>query len=109
MKEASSQKATPGFDAATGTSSEGYSRGTNKYAKNQHTGHSNDGREVNFGRGPTGGGTKMPTCDRELFKGSAQVRTPGGTRAFEPSATKNYKGNADSINVGRGPTKGNQL
>ncbi len=109
MKEASSQKATAGFDAATGTSSEGFSRGPNKYAKNQHTGHSNDGREVNFGRGPTGGGTKMPTCDRELFKGSAQVRTPGGTRAFEPKAGQNYKGNADSINVGRGPTKGNQL
>ena len=43
-----------------------------------------------------------------MFTGSAQVRTPGGTRAFEPSATQNYKGNADKMNVGRGPTKGNQ-
>lgn len=107
MKEASSQKATAGFDAATGTSSPGFSRGTNKYAKNQHTGHSNDGREVNFGRGPTGGSTKVPATSGG--KGSAQVRTPGGTRAFDPKAGQNYKGNADSINVGRGPTKGNQL
>jgi len=102
-------KETKGFNAATGTSSEGYSRHADKFAKNQHTGHSNDGREVNFGRGPTGGSTKVPNRGQETFKGSAQVRTPGGTRAFDPSATKNYKGNADSINVGRGPTKGNQL
>jgi hypothetical protein len=120
MKEASSQKATPGFDAATGTSSEGFSRGPNKYAKNQHTGHSNDGREVNFGRGPTVGnkstkstpGTdSMPAlqCGKDMFTGKPQVRTPGGTRAFEPKAGQNYKGDPNSINVGRGPTKGNQL
>jgi hypothetical protein len=46
---------------------------------------------------------------KELFTGSAQVRNPGGTRAFDPSSGQNYKGNADKINVGRGPTKGNQL
>jgi len=109
MKEAKSQQAVPGYDAATGTSGEGFSRGTNKFAKNQWSGHSNDGREVNFGRGPTGGSTKVPNRGQETFKGSAQVRTPGGTRAFDPSATQNYKGNADKINVGRGPTKGNQL
>lgn len=122
MKEARSQSATPGFDAATGTSSPGYSRSADKFAKNQHTGHSNDGRTVNFGRGPTVGNTsndKTPgtsalpktTPGKDMFLGchNPQVRTPGGTRAFEPKATQNYKGNADSINVGRGPTKGNQL
>jgi hypothetical protein len=126
MKEAKSQKATPGFDAATGTSSEGYSRGTNKFAKNQWSGHSNDGREVNFGRGPTVGnkgceseGPKRPMAAgvpslpaqgsvRDNINRGAQVRTPGGTRAFDPKAGQNYKGNADKINVGRGPTKGNQ-
>jgi hypothetical protein len=109
MKESNSQKAVPGYDAATGTSNPGYSRHADKFAKNQHTGHSNDGRTVNFGRGPTGGGTKVPVA-KEITMGchQPQVRTPGGTRAFDPSATKNYKGNADSINVGRGPTKGNQ-
>ena len=46
-----------------------------------------------------------------MFPASAnpQVRTPGGTRAFDPSQGQNYKGNADKINVGRGPTKGNQV
>jgi len=101
-------KESKGFSAATGTSSEGFSRGTDKYAKNHWSGHSNDGREVNFGRGPTGGSTKVPNRGQETFKGSAQVRTPGGTRAFDPKAGQNYKGNADSINVGRGPTKGNE-
>jgi len=127
MKEARDQKATPGFNAATGTSSPGYSRGTNKYSGNQHT-KINPDALINKGRGPTVGNKSdddssypdarvMPKCHpgQDMFKGSAnpQVRTSGGgrfptTRAFEPSAGQNYKGNADSMNVGRGPTKGNQ-
>ena len=93
---------------ATGAAAPGFSRGTNKYAKNQWSGHSNDGREVNFGRGPTGGGTAMPATGKEMFTGKAQVRTPGGTRAFDPKAGQNYKGDPNKINVGRGPTKGNE-
>ncbi len=42
---------------ATGAASPGFSRGSDKYSKNQWSGHSNDGREVNFGRGPTKGNT----------------------------------------------------
>lgn len=106
------------FDGMKG---DGVNRAANRFAKNQWSGHSNDGRLVNFKRGPTVGnksskstpGTDaMPACHpgHDMVKGSAhpQVRTPGGTRAFEPSAGQNYKGNADKINVGRGPTKGNQ-
>ena len=104
---------------ATGAAAPGFSRGSDKYAKNQWSGHSNDGREVNFGRGPTVGnksskstpGTdSMPAHNpgREYINGGAQVRTPGGTRAWAPSAGQNYKGNADKINAGRGPTKGNE-
>lgn len=101
-------KESKGFNAATGTSSEGYSHGANKFAGNHHT-KTNPDALINKGRGPTGGGTKMP-ADKDMIMGShnPQVRTPGGTRAFDPSAKQNYKGNADSINVGRGPTKGNQ-
>ena len=33
----------------------GPAKGSNKYAHNKWSGHSNDGREVNFGRGPTKG------------------------------------------------------
>ena len=117
------------FDGMAGT---GVNRGANRFAGNQWSGHSNDGRLVNKGRGPTKGNTDhkpmtvgkpvtkdgyrpVPECHtpavkpgKDMFTGSAQVRTPGGTRAFEPSMGQNYKGNADRINVGRGPTKGNQ-
>lgn len=101
----------------------GYSRGTNRFAKNQWSGHSNDGRLVNKGRGPTKGNqdhkpmnvgkpvTKdayrpVPTCHeptvqqgKEMFTGKAQVRNPGGTRPWHPEKGQNYKGNPDRINV----------
>jgi len=110
------------YNPATSTSSEGFSRNNSaKVLVNQHTGYMNDGRLVNKGRGPTVGnkGTKstpgtssMPNVNpgKEMFMGSSnpQVRTPGGTRAWDPKAGQNYKGNPNSINVGRGPTKGNE-
>lgn len=120
-------KDSKGFNAATGTSSEGFSRGTNKLAGNHWSGHSNDGRLVDFGRGPTKGNqdydarqgkhrepptAALPSSTKiknpDFINGGAQVRTPGGTRAWAPAAGQNYKGNADRINVGRGPTKGNE-
>lgn len=90
-----------------------------KYSGNQHGGAA----EGNFGRGalkgntnPTGVGprqaptsavpsTSLPNPDS--INCGPQVRTPGGTRPFAPSAGQNYRGNADQINLGRGPTKGN--
>jgi hypothetical protein len=83
---------------------------------------------VNVGRGPTKGnngdcgcagmprtGKTPPTSSvpsvpaqgsvRDNINRGSQVR--GGGREFMPSATQNYRGNPDSINVGRGPTKGN--
>jgi hypothetical protein len=104
-------KESTGFNAATGTSSPGFNRGTNKFSGNHHT-KTNPDALINKGRGPVGGGTAMPSCGKEMFTGKAQVRqavSDGATRAWDPKATQNYKGNADSINVGRGPTKGNQL
>jgi len=91
-----------------------------KYMVNQHTGYMNDGRLVNKGRGPTVGNTSndktpgsapLPSVNpgKEMFAGSAQVRTPGGTRTWDPKAGQNYKGDPDKINMGRGPTKGNQV
>ena len=113
MNEAKSQKAVPGFNAATGTDNKGYDGGSMKYCGNMNQ-HGNPDALINKGRGPTLGGTKMPACGKEMFMGSAnpqkrQAVSDGATRAFEPSAGQNYKGNADKINVGRGPTKGNQL
>ena len=122
MKESHSQKAMSGYNAATGTSSPGFDKGSTKYSGNMNQSGNPDAL-INKGRGPTVGNksdddSSYPDAARvpksglgkDMFYGSAnpQVRTPGGTRAFEPSATQNYKGNADKINVGRGPTKGNQ-
>jgi hypothetical protein len=49
----------------------------------------------------------MTIANPDAINGGAQVRTPGGTRTFDPRAGQNYRGNADEINMGRGPTKGN--
>ena len=96
---------------------------SSKYSGNQHGGKAGG----NYGRGPTVGnrgcdieGPARPPAAglvdtagaaKKLFAGSyagaAQVRTPGGTRTFVPSAGQNFKGNPDLINAGRGPTRGN--
>lgn len=101
-------------------------KGSTKYQTNAWSGHMNDGRLVNKGRGPTTGnmgcgapGQKgaMASVTRDTFRaaptsampsstkiknpdyinGGAQVRTPGGTRDWQPSKTQNYKGNPDAI------------
>ena len=103
----------------------GFSRGSDKFSHNQWSGHSNDGRLVNKGRGPTVGndgkcgGAKTPASTvtkdpyrpaptspnpgvhqgKELFTGHKQVRNPGGTRSWDPQKGQNYKGNPDRINV----------
>ena len=53
---------------------------------------------------PSSTKTKNP----DYINGGHQVRTPGGTRAWEPKAGQNYNGNPDRINAGAGPRKGNQ-
>ena len=96
-------------------------KSSTKYAKNQWSGHSNDGRLVNMGRGPTKGndgscghagyadtGRKPMTAavpalpaqgsTRDTINRGSQVRG-GGTA--EPK-----RGRTD-FNMGRGPTKGN--
>jgi hypothetical protein len=97
-----------------------------KFSGNMYSGVQKPNQTINKGRGPTVGNhgtTTESSCKppvsgvpalpkqgsvRDNINRGAQVRTPGGTRSFEPSATQNYRGNSDKINVGRGPTKGNQ-
>ena len=97
-------------------------KSSTKYAKNQWSGHSNDGREVNMGRGPTKGNDgscghsgfshsgKMPPTSavpslpaqgsiRDNINRGSQVRG-GGTQM--PNRGR------ETFNMGRGPTKGNQ-
>ena len=73
-----------------GMAGDGVNRAANKYAKNYHTGHSNDGRDVNMGRGPvkaghTGHAVPNPTAKSGKINGGAHAK------GFA---------NADSINVG---------
>jgi hypothetical protein len=104
---------------------DGVNRDGNRFAGNHWSGHSNDGRLVNKGRGPTKGnqdyrGVGGPSATKDAYRPAPrtsevsgreyprdmdkinygkQERTPGGTRAWSPSAGQNYKGNPDRINV----------
>jgi hypothetical protein len=75
------------FDGMAG---DGVNRAANKYAKNYHTGHSNDGRSVNMGRGPTKAGQ---TGDSVPNPTARSGRINGGT-------TVNCPPNPDKINMG---------
>jgi hypothetical protein len=95
------------------------------HAGNQYSGVQNPNKTFNMGRGATTGNTNKLTAGpgrpdtsgvpnwraamgpNDSLNFGSQVRTPGGTRKFEPAAGCNYVGNCDSINEGRGPTKGN--
>ena len=95
-----------------------------KYQTNTWSGHMNDGRLVNKGRGPTRGnqdyrGEGGPSVTRDSFRPAPtdavpstkinpdrinlgrQERTPGGVRAWDPKATQNYNGNPDKIRMGQ--------
>lgn len=118
-------KSEPGlkFDGAEAMAPQ---KSSTKFAKNQFSGHSNDGRTVNMGRGPTRGndgschhsgmaqsGKKPPVMAAESKKADPDgqrygTQHRGGGREFTPAAGQNFKGNPDRINSGRGPTKGNQ-
>lgn len=103
---------------------------SSKFSGNQYSGKQNPNKTFNYGRGSTKGndgschhaGFAASTCKppvsavpslpaqgstRDSINRGNQVRNPGGTRSFDPKAGQNYSGNADKINVGRGPTKGN--
>ena len=110
---------------------EGPAKGSTRYKHNQWSGHSNDGREVNYGtqhrvgndgacppvknvgasvtkdsyrKPPASAVPSLPAQGsvRDNINRGSQVRNPGGTRSWTPSAGQNYKGNPDSIRVGQG-------
>lgn len=108
------------MDFEIGTSA--VQKSSTKYARNQWSGHSNDGRTVNMGRGPTRGndgscghagmpmtGKKPPTSAlpsvpaqgsvRDNINRGSQVRGGGTAR---PTTGR------ETFNMGRGPTRGNQ-
>jgi hypothetical protein len=95
-----------------------------KYSGNPSKSPAGSPDHIDKGRGPTKGnmgcgieGPATPPASAvpasikiknpDYINGGHQVRTPGGTRTWDPKAGQNYKGNPDMINSGRGPTKGN--
>jgi hypothetical protein len=129
MKNRSTQSDTNmDFDGMART---GTGRVNQKVHTNQWSGHMNDGREVNMGRGPTKGNMgcgkpgkpgAMTSVTKDSFRaaptdslpsstkiknpdyinGGAQVRTPGGTRTWDPKCGQNYAGNPDRIRIDQG-------
>lgn len=99
----------------------GFSRGSDKFAHNQWSGHSNDGRLVNYpgqkrvgndgscghsgyefkGKKPEVNAAPAKKSNPDAQHYGAQTRTPGGTKEM-PNRGKT------SFDMGRGPTKGNQ-
>jgi len=92
-------KDSSGSLAFNGQGGAGYSRMPKGECVNQYTGKANEGALINKGRGPTGGSTKVPSTSGG--KGSAQVRTPGGTKEMP-------KRGQERFDFKRGPTKGNE-
>ena len=103
--------------AFNGQGGAGYSRGNGmKYAGNQ----SGEKMRENYGRGPTVAGRTGDQAGPSMVKPITAKYNPdsinmgcgprdaGSTRKWMPSATANYNGNADMINAGLGPRKGNQ-
>ena len=111
---------------------------SSKHMTNQWSGHMNDGRLVqkaqapnrtgndgscdvprNLARSVTGDSNRKPMTAatpklpaqgsvRDSINRGSQVRTPGGTRAWDPKATQNYRGDPDAIRIGQtgGPNYG---
>jgi len=81
--------------------SNGVSKGSNKFSGNQ----SGKTGLTNAGRGPTGGGTAMPSCGCEMTAGS---KFPQKRQAVGDGSTTSMPNRGkESFNFGRGPTKGN--
>lgn len=71
---------------------------------NYHTGHANDGRDVQFTQMPN---RKGNTTGKTTGQNTASAKELG-TRSFHPSAGKNYQGNPDKIQMPQMPNrKGN--
>ena len=97
-------------------------KSSTRYARNQWSGHSNDGREVNMGRGPTKGNdgscghSGMPSGGRKPqysavpalpAQGSVRDNINRGSQVRGGGTTMPNRGRMD-FNAGRGPTRGNQ-
>ena len=89
------------FDGMAG---DGVNRAPNKYAHNQWSGHSNDGRDVNKGMGPRKGNassspmTGGPSATKDKHK--LTIATAAGGK-INGGASVTFPRNADKINYGK--------
>ena len=124
LKNRSNQRDTGlGYNGMTNGSSQRAS--TQGVMVNMHTGHMNDGRDVNVGMkaaartgngaGKTAGATAPKSAGMGTKFGNpdsinvgAGPRNAGGTRSFMPSAGQNFNGDPDKIQMKQMPNrKGN--
>ena len=117
MKAAKDQKDNSLY--SSGMSGDGYSRcsSSSSVQVNQHTGHMNDGRLVNFKRGPTVGNHDQHTSQKKVpptaSVPSTKISNPDKINygsQHRGSGMKEVKkpGSESKIDYGRGPTKGNE-
>ena len=90
--------------AFNGQMGDGVNRAKDPYAKNQWSGHSNDGRDVNFGRGPTVGNAssspKHGGVSVTKDKHAMTIATAAQGGRIDGGTTVKGFGNPNSINVG---------
>ena len=94
---------------ATGAAAPVFSRGSDKYSHNQWSGHSNDGRLVNKGRGPTKGNQDHkpmnvgPAATKDAYRPVPECHTPGvetGRDMFPGSRNPQYRGQGGTSATG---------
>lgn len=82
---------------------DGLDNGSSQRAKalkvqvNQHTGHMNDGRDVQFRQMPNKKGNYAGKQAGPATAGQSKNPVDSGARAWAPSAGQNFKGNPDMI------------
>ena len=99
-------KKTQGMDFEIGASA--VRKSSTKYAHNQWSGHSNDGRTVNFGRGHTVGNDGSCGHAGMPFKGEKPPVSAGGRGQKRGGGTAMPKTGRETFDMRRGPTRGNQ-
>lgn len=90
--------------AFNGQMGDGVNRASNAYAHNQWSGHSNDGRDVNFGRGPAKGNASssplMASKPVNKDKQKMTIATASQGKNIGSGFHCPSYGNPDAINVG---------
>ena len=94
--------------AFNGQMGDGVNRASNPYAKNQHTGHSNDGRLVQMNQMPNRKGNDGACHHSGMPQGGKMPPPTAAGGKIDGGAVCKSPANPNQINMGLGPRKGNQ-